>query len=336
MKNALSLSVAAALVFASFALPGTELHSSVKEKTKLSKVFEGKINFHSTSMSFKVDGQETEGAPGGIKIHLEESSRVEIGDEYGAPKDGKPSTLKRTFDKLAGKTSQKIELPESAGDHPPTDTSKERKSELEGKTVLFTLGEGGEYKATFADGKGDEDLLKKLEEDMDLRALLPDGAVETDKSWDIDAKAFHSVLNVPGGDLKLEAEGEKDSGNKLGEQLQENAKGKAKGTYKGMREVDGKKYAVVALEAQLKSEGERDETEKNPRAGVTGIEIEYSVEGELLWDVEGGHFHSCKMESKATLKMTNKVSMEHQGEKHELERVTEFDGESVFEATIGG
>jgi hypothetical protein len=336
MKNILSASCVATLFLVSAALPGERLRFAVKEKTRLSKVFDGKIAFHSTGIHFKVDGNEIESPASGAKIHLEESSHVELQDEYGAPKDGQPTTVKRTFDKLEGKNSRRIEMPEGAPDHGPGDTNQERKSALEGKTVLFTLGEGGEYKATLADGKGEADLLEDLEEDMDLRALLSDAAVEVDKSWTIDAKAFHSVLNLPGGDLKLKSEEDKDNSNKLSKQLQENASGKAKGTYKGMREVDGKKYAVVALEAELESKGEHEDTSKNARgAGTTEVKIGYSVEGELLWDVEAGHFHACKMESKATLTMKSSGTMERGDEKHEIERTTEFEGEGEFKTTVG-
>lgn len=334
MKFALAPSVTFTLLLLSFALPGGELRLAVAEKTKLAKVFDGKATFHSTDISLKVDGKDVDSPWAGLVVNLEESSHVEVHDLYGAAKKGKPSKLTRTFDKLEGKSKQHLQIPEGAGEQPP-DKDKSRSSELEGKTVVFTLGEDGEYKAAFEDDKGEAALLEKLEQDMDLAGLLPDGAVETDKSFEIDAKALHSVLNLPGGKLKLKTEDEPENDGSLGETLQENAKGKAKGTLKGEREVDGKKYAVVAIEGEIETSGERNDDERKPGAGVTALKVSYTIEGELLWDTESGHFQSCKLTSKVAMTMKNTNSIEAQGEKHELERTTEFEGEVEFTAALG-
>ncbi len=335
MKHALQLSVSASLILCSFALPGGELRFAVQAKTRVSKVFDAKMALHSTGISVRVDGKDHDASMGGLTVHLDQSTHVEQHDEYGAPKAGKPTTLKRTFDKLEGKFVQRLELPEGAPEHGPTETSTTRSSELEGKTVVFTLGDEGEYKVAFEDGKGDADLLEKLEEDMDLRGLLPDGEVEADKSWEIDAKEFHSVLNLPGGELKLKAEGDTESDTKLSQQLQEHAKGKVKGTYKGQREVDGHKYALVVFEAELESQGQRENSAK-AGGGATDLKVAYSAEGELLWDGEAGHFHSCKLGSKLTLTMKDTRTIEQGGESHEYERTTEFEGEGEFKAEVGG
>ncbi len=334
MKPTLPLSVAATLLLFSFTLPGGELRFAVPEKTRLSKVFDARMALHSTGISMRIDGKDADASMGGVTVHLDQSTHVELHDEYGAPKAGKPTTLKRTFDKLEGKFVQRLELPEGAPEHGPTETTTTRSSELEGKTVVFTLGDEGEYKLAFEDGKGDAGLLLQLEEDMDLRGLLPDGAVEADKSWEIDAKEFHSVLNLPGGELKLKAEGDTDNDTKLSQQLQEHAKGKVKGTYKGQREVDGHKYGVVVFEAELESAGQRENSEK-AGGGTLDLKVACSVEGELLWDGEAGHFHSCKLESKLTLTMTDKRTIEHGGESHEFERTTDFEGEGAFTAELG-
>jgi hypothetical protein len=335
MKHALPLSVCVPLFLFSFALPGGELRFAVPEKTKLAKVFDDKIRFHSTGIRMRVDGEDVDSPMSSVKVQLVDEVHFELSDVYGALKDGKPATLERTFDKLEGKATQHFELPEGAAQQGPPDMEHERSSGLEGKTVRFTLGEDGEYKAAFAGDKADEELLEKLEEDMDLRRLLPTGAVEVDKSWEIDIHAFYAVLNVPGGRLKLKSKDEPDDNGALGEQLEEHAKGKAKGTYKGQREVDGHKYAVVALEAEATSEGRRDESEKAPAAGATEMQIEYSVEGELLWDSEAGHIRSCKLESKIKMTMKSSRTIEHNGESHAIERISEFEGEGEFTCKTG-
>src|SRR5258707_10963448 len=147
MKHALQLSVGVSLFLLSFALPRGELRFAVQEKTKLSKVFDGKVAFRSTSISLRVDGKDVESGMSGLKVRLDQSTHVELHDEYGALKSGRPAKLKRTFDKLEGKSAQHIDLPEGAPGKAPADANKSRSSELEGKTVGFTLGDEGEYKA---------------------------------------------------------------------------------------------------------------------------------------------------------------------------------------------
>jgi hypothetical protein len=335
MKTTLSISCAASLLLFSFVMPGDQVRFTVKEKTKLSKVFQDDAKFHSTDITIRVDGKDIDGALDGLKINIEESSHVEVTDVYGALKDGKPAMVKRSFDKLNGKSLQHVELPAAAG-HDPIDESKDRSSELESKTVVFTLGDEGDYKAAFEDEKGDAALLEHLEEDMDLRGLLPSGSVEADKSWEIEAKVFNSVVGTPGGDLKLKYADDKKDDSKFDEELRENVKGSGKGTYKGTRDVDGHKCAVIALHAEFKTNGERDEESEDAPGGKMKMEIEYTTEGELLWDLEEGHFHTCSFDSEIKLKLINSMTMEHAGESHTQERITEFEGEGHCKATLGG
>ncbi len=337
MKTNLSIACAASLFLFSFALPADQVRFAVKEKTKLAKVFDDKTLLHSTSFSMTVDGNDVgEGMPE-FKLTYEEKTHVEVSDEYGALKDGKPTKVTRSYDKLGGSTQQKLEGSEDMGGHDDGNEEKERSSELEGKTVVFKLNDEGDgYKADFADGKGDADLLKRLEEDMDLRGFLPSGEVAADKSWEIDAKVFNSVLGSPGGDLKIKTKDDKDDDSALEQQFEDNAKGKGKGTYKGKREVDGHKYAVIALEAELKTEAKDDKTGEGGHSGLKTISLEFAVEGELLWDVEEGHFHKCTLSSKVKMTMKDQLSMDTEDGKHELEQTAEFEGDAEFTAEIGG
>jgi hypothetical protein len=214
---------------------------------------------------------------------------------------------------------------------------KDRSSELEGKTIVFKLSDDGEgYKADFPDGKGDPDLLKRLEEDMDLRGFLPSGEVVADKSWEIDPKIFNSVLGAPGGDLKIKVKDDKDDDSGMEQQFADNVKGKGKGTYKGKRDVDGHKCAVIALEAELTTEAKEDKSGEGAHAGKRAVSLEFSVEGEMLWDVDAGHFRKCTLSSKVKMTMKDQLSMDTEDGKHELEQTAEFEGEAEFTGEIGG
>jgi hypothetical protein len=337
MKTHLSIAAAASLFLFSFALPGDQVRFAVKEKTKLAKVFEDKTTLHSTSFSMTVDGNDVgEGMPE-MKLTFEESTHVEVSDEYGALKDGRPTKLTRSYDKLNGSTLQKLELPDGVEAEGDSNEKKERSSDLEGKTIVFKLNEDGEtYKADFSDGKGDADLLKRLEEDMDLRGFLPSGEVAADKSWDIEPKIFNSVLGAPGGDLKIKVKDDKDDDSALQQQFEDNVKGKGKGTYKGKRDVDGHKCAVIALEAELTTDAKDDKSGEGGHSGKRAVSLEFNVEGELLWDVEEGHFRKCSLSSKVKMTMKDQMSMDAEDGKHELEQTADFEGEAEFTAEIGG
>lgn len=334
MKTTLTLACGASLLLFSFVLPGDQVRFAVKEKTKLSKVFDDKVTLHSTSFSMTFDGNEAE--MGDFKINLEEKTHVEVSDLYGAPKDGLPTKLTRTYDKLGGSSVQKVELPEGMQPDGDPNTDKERSSELEGKTVVFKLNEDGDgYKPSFPDDKGDAALLKRLDEDMDLRGFLPRGEVAEGKDWEIDGKVFNKVLGSPGGDLKIKTKDDKDGDKDLGAQFEENAKGKGKGTYKGTRDVDGKKCAVIALTCEFTTEAKEDNTGEGGHAGVKTIDLGFEIEGELLWDVEAGHFKKCTLTSKVKMTMKDVVSMEMDEGKHEMQQIAEFEGEGEFTAALG-
>jgi len=332
MLNLRSSALFASVLFLSAALPGERPRLAVKEKSSLAKVFEGKLELESKSITFKADGKEVESPADGMKVQLGDSEHIEVRDLYGALEGGRPTRLERTYAKLSGASTQHVDLPEGAPGKAPDDENRERKSELEGKRVVFELADD-EYKTSFAGDKADAELLEGLDEDMDLCALLPGKAVEEDQSWEIDAARMYDILNVPGGELKLKGEGDRPNASELRRDLHKNATGKAKGTFKGTREVDGHKLLVIALEAKLETHATREDEEHHDSVEY---QIEHELEGELLWDGEEGHFRSCELKSKisATIKDTRK--MEHGGESHELERTTVFEGEAEFGAKIDG
>ena len=133
-------------------------------------------------------------------------------------------------------------------------------SELEGSTVVFTWNDDdGEYELSFPEGEeGDAELLEGLTEDMDFRALLPDGELSEGESYDIDLAGLVDVM-APGGDLKIEMEVDGADGAAMGPDpammsdfrqfFEDVVEGSATGKFVEMRDVDGVNVAVrvVAL-----------------------------------------------------------------------------------------
>src|SRR5262249_29772967 len=141
------------------------------------------------------------------KITIEDEQHVVVTDHYVSLSGGRPTKLERSFDELSGKSRSKFEFEGMGGEEGgPEEDANDESSSLQGKSVTFAWDKDAEkYDLAFAEGKGDEDLLKDLEEDMDLRGILPTKSVSQGDSWDLDAKLFQHVLS-PGGDLKIATE----------------------------------------------------------------------------------------------------------------------------------
>ncbi len=333
--NRILLAASAVALLADLAGVSDEPRFAVEPKTSLTKAFETTVHLASTRFHVSVDGDdEPSDEAGDATLSLDNFERIELTDEYMAMGKDRPAKLKRTFDKLAGTQKQSTKGPH--GEEGDDDERKEE-SPLEGKSVLFTWNDdGSKFDASFPEGKGDEKLLEDLVEDTDFRAFLPKGKVAKDETWEVDAKSFDSIL-APGGDLKLDAppqEGEEkpDSGDDLGMQIRKHLEGKVHATWKGVRDEDGHKVGVIAISAELESEGELESKEKD--AAKSTFKTKFDLEGELLWDLAAGHFRSLRSSGKTQLSMKTTAKLEFgEGESAEMRQEIDFEGEFSFKAS---
>jgi len=189
-----------------------------------------------------------------------------------------------------------------------------------------------------ADQKLDAELLDGLDEDMDLRAFLPDKPVAKGDSWDVEPAAFHAVL-WPGGRLPFH-DADKDEPDEIEHELNAalyaSLDGDAKVTYAGQREEDGVKVFVLHVKADLSRTGEsvpsNEYTTEHggaPGAKVKG-EFTTQVEGDLLWSVEHAHLISLTLEGKAAV--TEGVSYERGGQS--VEMVRKFSGTTRYSFAV--
>lgn len=332
--------------------PATRVAFTVADGKSLTKSFEMKSDLSLEDMTMG-------GAAGGMMPDIEMTMgiayKVSVTDEYAKVDGGTPKKLKRTFDALGSDvtTSMKMEI---MGQSRDADTNSSAESELEGKSVLFTWdGEKKEFVRAFEPAGGEEKLLEGLREDMDLRALLPDGEVKEGEEWNIDPKELVDVL-APGGDLALkpkESGGEEDgmgmgpSGmENLADMFGDDVEGKATAKFTGMREVDGAQCAVVKLTIAIKSKTDMTEQVREQLKGedppegvesmdITSLDVEYELEaeGELLWNVAGGHFHSLDLSGTNNFKSDQAISMKVGGRDMAIEQSMEFSGTTSFQAT---
>jgi len=326
-------------VAASAALLPGRIHRSdeprfaVEEKTSLSKVFERHMKLESKEFKIIVEGQdEPIHPPGDLHFTIEDTGRIEVTDEYLAMGKGRPSKLKRTYDKIEETESQNARSGEG-GEEEGDAHEKKEESALEGKTVFFTWSdEASGFVASFAKDGGDAELLDGLIEDMDLRFLLPKGKVAADESWDLDAKAFGSIL-APGGDLKLkEKDADEASDRSIGKEIRKNLDGKAHATWKGVREEGGKRLGTIALSADLSSEG--DAESKGEEAGKVHFKLKLELEGELVWDLAAGHFQSFQASGKVRLDTAESAQLEMGDKSAEMRQEITFEGETSYKASL--
>jgi hypothetical protein len=289
------------------------------ENLELHRAYEGTIELQSEPMRMTVNGEPVpaEQHPN-LSITILEKRAFEFSDTIEKAEDGRATKLARQFEKIGstGTETLKTELPD--GEEKSSESKKNRVSGLEGKQVRFSWdAEKDEYARKFVD-EGDEDLLDELEADADYTGFLPKKDVEEGDEWEIDPKLI-GRLDAPSGDLHLHEEGEEEdeSSRAMNEQLDDNTTGEAKGTWRGTREVDGRRMGVIELTSAIKTQGEV-EGEDGKRA--ISLEIEYA--GEVLWDLAGGHL--ARIEVSGPVKARFVMSRELEGPQGKLELSQEF------------
>ncbi len=333
-------------------LPAERVAFGPADGTRLAKTFTLTSDMTLESMDMLMNG-----SPNPIDMGMEMSgvnnTVIAVTDEYVSVSGARPAKLQRTFETITvegeGSTANNM-----TGE---VEMSMEGESELTGANVVFTWdADSEEYEVAFAeDEEGDEELLAELDEDMDLRALLPSGEISVDDEWEIDPDALKALL-LPGGNLHLDIEMDGDDAGMGGPgggmdgnygEMMGDADGTFTGKLTGTKEVDGRKVAVITLTVEVDSSNDMTEMmreqmaemELPPEAAsmeIESVDVELSLEGEgqLLWDIEGGHFHSLELNLEVSSTMDNVMAMSMQGTEMAMESTMEFTATQTVLATV--
>lgn len=341
----------------SFSSTADRVAFSPETGLSVTRTIENVVTMDLEDFVMDVDGQDMTAMMGGIpEMSMTNTTSVTVTDEFLEMAEGRPAKLKRTFDSIANESIVDVSM---MGEGETQETPMN--SELEGAEVVFTWDtEAGEFVATWADEDDDRDtdMLEGLEEDMDLRALLPGRDVEVGESWDIPLDALLSLV-MPGGNLGFEPEGmdEFDADMDLGEieelmnsmmddyadAMESLFDGERKATYQGMREDEGTKYAVISL--TMDTDGVLDFSDiimdMMDRMGDVmdmPMEVDMSIaaadlmmtiegEGELLWDARRGIFRSMELEVDMSMGIEVAMDMDMGGESATMDMGVEMSGE---------
>jgi hypothetical protein len=323
-----TLTLYALAVSAAAFAPADSPRFAPAEGSKLKKTMTASTHMTSDSIEIWVNDEKQEGQGEG-KITVDDSTSIVIADEYVKVGKGRPIELKRTFEKLEGDSSQKF----SAGEM-EEEQKKEQASELAGKTVVFKWNEKDEtYEPSFAEDDADEDLLERLQEDMDLRAFLPEDEVKEDAKWTVKGSAA-ALMIFPNSLVKLE-DTEKDEEaadrSELDHELVDNLEGKIEAHFASTREEDGKTLAVIAIKGDLESKADMSSEDE----GDVEITITGELTGEILWDTKARHVHSAAITFEQKVAYTASQTYDMGGESAKVKQVFGLAGTSKFELEAG-
>lgn len=341
----LTLAALLAPALAAALAPADKVAFHPEAGSKLTRTYAIKNNFSLDDFSMSMDGKPL---PMDIEMEMDMSVALDIAvsDQFVSLAAGKPKELLRSFDKLATAGSFSIKMPmmpDGGMEKSITGTS-----ELEGKTVKFTWNEdGGKYDVAYKEGEGDAKLLEHLDEDMDLRALLPTKDVSDGDAWDIPVKSFRAIL-APGGNLGIKPKAEKgeegmgmmpgmDNFGDMAAMLGETFDGEAKGEYKGTREVDGVTVGVIHLTLKMKSSNDMSEIVKQAipelpegvgKLDIDHVDVDADIEGEgtLLWNLAAGHVQSLELTGKMKMAMETGLAISAQGRDMNMEQSMTMSG----------
>lgn len=300
------------------------------EGSSLEKTFGLSLELNLEDATMLVDGNDM----GGMILNqfpgVEAKVTTVVQDTYEKMGEGRPLDLVRLFE------SMMVEY--DAGEQSGTESN----DDLEGVKVRFTWDdEDGSYRVSAEDDAAvDEEVLNGLGEDMDLRGLLPGDDVSEGDTWELEGDAIWSVL-MPGMDL-----GNMMASAEVPEEAQpimsflEDELGNLMSDftfsceYKGQREEDGVTVGVVAVTLELthsidlipmiKEMLSAQEVPVDVNVEYADVELEMSGQGEMTWNLEGGHVHAFDLDTDASLYLDSAASVDMNGQVQETEASFEF------------
>jgi hypothetical protein len=355
MKNQKLLApLLAAPVLLAFTLAPSRVAFAPAEGSTAVKAFKSTVELPLDNMSMTMNGQENPMMPK-MDMSITMKRNVGVTDEYVKVRENAPATLRRTFDELSNDVSLSMQMDMGGGNDNSQDHDIPAASELEGKTVVFTWNpDTSEYTKAFDPAEENGDLLKDLDEDMDLRCLLPKDEVKEGDEWQIDVKKLVSIL-APGGNLSLKPEdvdsdmmGGMGMGGDMSDYLSELMEGDATGKFLGMREVDGKKLAAIRISVDISSSNdmtekvlammkEMDLPEQAKNMDIDHLDIEFSLkgEGELLWNLDAGRAQSFELSGPTQMTYDIGLGIEVPGQGNmDIEQTMEMSGTMNLSATF--
>jgi hypothetical protein len=338
-KSLLFIGAACALPLLGGPRAGLELAFQPEEGTRLTTTAKRslKLVLEDSELSMFFDGEEQEAESPDIELTMLETESLVFTDEYSSIEGGRAERIERSFETIETNSTQSVVDP--AGEEFEDETPGS--SDLVDTGVVFTWdADAGEYDVSFDEDSddADEELLEELYAVADFSWFLPEGEVEEGDTWEIDIEAFKHTTAIS-GELAVIREGEEDEPeDDFGEQFEDNLSGEMEGEFKGVREVYERRLAVVHVSAKLATQIEQveeiEELEGGEGESSEVFEFEFELEGNLLWDIEGGHAHSFEFEGDVNMTLTNEQELAGEGHEISFTQVQEFGGSIEYDVSF--
>jgi hypothetical protein len=320
---------------------GDELRFHPKADSEVAKKLKIDLDFELKNLSIKMNGETV--SPEDMDMgdsHLLVNMSVGATDKYVDTKDGKPIDLRRTFGDMSLETR--------AGDEK---NSVESFGAISGKTVRFKWNEDSKsYDKSFHESKCDDETIADLNEDMDLRVLLPDKTVAVGDTWEVSGE--HLVpLFLPGGLVGKPHSGEEGEAFQVAEEELTGKLGAALKDfrvtckYKGLRDDGDAKYADIRIAFEGKAD--LDLSELATRLSQIGeddglkpdiaakLSMALKGEGGLEWDQAAGRIHAFEMQVEITANFEADIKLDLDGEHFEQSFKGDVLGTGKWELSLG-
>ncbi len=332
------------------------LEFHVAEGTSLTKSFRSTSTGRLEDMVLEVDGNDVGELLGDFEIESETTSLLVFTDEYQTVAPERVTRLARSFDGLESSTSFSFSS-QFGGESQDVDVV----SPLDGHEVVFLWDEdSGAYACSFAEEQdADEEDLRSLEFETDMRFLLPPDGVEEGDTWKVPLIGFTELL-TPGGDLlwmpeempEMDMEAFEEFGDEIkkrAEQLiHESLKGEALCTYLGSKQIDGQHIGefqvqmdldldldlVPMVEEIMESIGDLIPMDVDLELDFETLSLALSIEseGHAAWNMGAGHFQSLTLETDMDFTIEVSMTGESDGQSHSVNML--MDMTSVMENEV--
>ncbi|MAE27467.1 MAG: hypothetical protein QF599_12750 [Planctomycetota bacterium] len=301
------------------------------------------LEMETTSFEMSIDGEPVErGGMGGQAS--EEVRMITVIDTVLADDDGRPTEVRREFE-----TVEK----ESIRTMGEEDMVDEASGPLAGVTVLLVSEDGGEVETEVEAGSVDDDeLLEGLRLELAFDAFLPEGELEVDDSWDLEADA---VLRALGLDLESALFPRESGGGMEGEGRRRGGRGSSafgllvEADWEGTATLESMEeeyngLICVLIELELEASGEREERMmgggRYGRGGVFGGALVAAAPVESTYDIElEGRLLFCLEEGRPVLleiegDVATERSMERSSERGDFSMRSTQEGSFTYTASL--
>jgi hypothetical protein len=257
------------------------------------------------------------------RLELESRLKLRIRDVFRAVADGRPTVFRRHYDRI--ELEAQASQPSPSG---PMSDLLEAQSSLAGKSVVFTWQDDlGEYGRYYDVEEAAEEHLPRLAVDVNLACLLPGREVAPGDEWSIPPAALRDVLGY-GGELEL-VFGRSGSillaralmfgvGGSLWHVFEGQSEGGATARFEEVREIDGRRTAVVHLDLDVRFAVDQTELMRQKRNAVelTGkidiqratLDLALKGGGELLWDLERNVPYRLELVAEETVEVLRELA----------------------------